>query len=293
VTDFGFLTVATDETIRPRVLAVWAEENGFESIFWGEHTHVPVRTETVETPYFPGGVLPNFYYRFYDPFVAMAEAAAVTENLIVGSGICLLPIHDPIMLAKTIATIDNSSGGRVIIGIGAGSWNADEIEDYGVAFKDRWKVVREKVLAMREIWTQDEASYSGEFVSFEPLKAWPKPTRPGGPKILMGATSAWSADRIVDYCDGWLPADGGDNLVVGLAGLREAAERAGRDVADLDLTLVAGNPHEPTVELVRDYAAMGFNRILLFLTPQPAEKQWTQLEEYAAVLGEIRASGIT
>jgi probable F420-dependent oxidoreductase len=292
MTDFGFLTVATDQTIKPRVLARWAEDKGFESIFWGEHTHVPVRTETVETPYFPGGILPDFYYRFYDPFVCMAEAAAVTTTLKVGSGICLVPIHDPIMLAKTIASIDDSSGGRVMVGIGAGSWNRDEIEDYGVAFEDRWKVVRETVLAMKEIWTKDEASFSGRFVNFEPLKAWPKPARRGGPKILMGATSKWSSDRVFDYCEGWFPADGGDDLEAGLAGLRQAAERTGRDISELDLTLTTGNPKEPDVDLVRKYIDMGFNRILFFLLPVLEEAQWPMLERYADLLAALRAEGV-
>jgi probable F420-dependent oxidoreductase len=292
MTDFGLLTVATSETIAPRVLGPWAEENGFESIFWGEHTHVPVRTVTEESPYFPGGALPDFYYRFYDPFIAMAEAAAVTSRLKVGTGICLVSIHDPITLAKTVATLDHSSGGRVILGIGAGGWNREEIEDHGVAFKDRWKVVRERVLAMREIWTKDEAAYSGEFVSFEPLKAWPKPVQPGGPKILLGASSKWSPDRVFDYCDGWFPADGADDLEGGLAGLREAAAKVGREVSELDLTLTTGNPIEPDVAKVAKYIDMGFNRLNLFLQPTTASEQWPQLERYAELLREFRENGI-
>jgi probable F420-dependent oxidoreductase len=292
MTDFGFLTVATPETIAPKVLGPWAEENGFESIFWGEHTHVPVRTATEASPYFPGGVLPDFYYHFYDPFIAMAEAAAVTSTLNVGSGICLLSIHDPISLAKTVATLDDSSGGRVILGIGAGGWNREEVEDHGVAFKDRWKVVRERVLAMREIWMEEEASYAGEFVNFEPLKAWPKPARPGGPKVLLGATSKWSSDRVLDYCDGWFPADGADDLEAGLAGLRDAAARAGRDISELDLTLTTGNPIEPDAALVEKYIDMGFNRLLFFLVPTTASEQWPLLEKYAGLLREFREKGI-
>ena len=139
-----------------------------------------------------------------------------TERLTLGTAICLVTEHNPITLAKSIASVDVISNGRLVVGIGAG-WNAEEMANHGVPFDARWKITRERVLAMREIWTHDEPEYHGKYVDFAPLWSWPKPVQPGGPRILLGAGSKWSYDRVADYCDGWMPIDFHDDIEGGLA----------------------------------------------------------------------------
>jgi probable F420-dependent oxidoreductase len=201
--DFGIVTIPTHYTIQPAELARWAEEHGFESLFFGEHTHIPTSRKT---PFPLGGELPEYYKQFFDPFVGLAAAAAVTQKLKVGTSVCLVPEHHPITLAKTVACLDRVSNGRFLFGIGAG-WNVEEMADHGVAFKERWKVTRERVLAMREIWTKEVAEFHGQFVNFDSLWCWPKPVQAGGPPVLLGAMSKWAAKRIAEYCDGWFPGN--------------------------------------------------------------------------------------
>ncbi len=162
---FGILMFATDVAIRPDVLAVEAEARGFESVFFPEHTHIPTSRRS---PYPGGGELPQEYSHTHDLFVALAAAAAVTTTIKVGAGICLVVERDPIITAKEVASIDVLSNGRLLFGIGGG-WNAEEMENHGTAFKTRWKLLRERVLAMKEIWTKDEAEFHGELVSFDPI----------------------------------------------------------------------------------------------------------------------------
>src|SRR5215471_12476433 len=169
--DFGFVTIPTHYTIQPAELGRWSEENGFESVWFGEHTHIPTSRKT---PFPLGGELPEYYKQFYDPFIGLTAAAAVTQKLKVGTSVCLVPEHPPITLAKTIACVDRVSNGRFLFGIGAG-WNAEEMADHGVALKDRWKVTRERVLAMQEIWTKEVAEFHGQFVNFDPLWCRSKP----------------------------------------------------------------------------------------------------------------------
>lgn len=177
MTDFGLVSIPTHYSIQPVDLARWAEENGFDSLFYGEHTHIPTNRQT---PFPLGGELPMYYAQFFDPFIALTAAAAVTEKLKVGTSVCLVPEHHPINLAKAAACLDRVSQGRFLFGIGAG-WNVEEMANHGVAFKDRWKITRERVLAMREIWTKEAAEFHGQFVDFDPIWCWPKPVRAGGP----------------------------------------------------------------------------------------------------------------
>ena len=165
MTEFGALMFPTDYAIRPAALAKAIEERGMDSLFFPEHTHIPVSRKT---PFPGGGELPKEYSNTYDPFVALASCAAVTERIKLGTGICLVVERDTITLAKEISTLDRISNGRFILGIGAG-WNAEEMENHGIEFKNRWKVVREKTLAMKELWTKDEAEFHGDFVDFDPV----------------------------------------------------------------------------------------------------------------------------
>ena len=227
MTEFGVVIFPTEYSIQPLELARAVEERGLDSIFVPEHTHIPASRRS---PYPAGGELPKEYSHTYDPFVFLTACAAVTERIRLGTGICLVVERDVLTLAKEIASLDRISGGRFVLGIGAG-WNAEEMENHGIEFKHRWKVVREKILAMKELWTKDEAEFHGDFVDFDPVWSNPKPITPGGPPIWMGATSKWSYDRIAEYCDGWLPIAGleADHL----PGIEEALLKRGRQLSEI------------------------------------------------------------
>ncbi len=274
MTDFGLSMFPTDYAIQPMELAKEAEARGFESLFFPEHTHIPTSRRT---PWPGGGDLPREYWHTHDPFVSLMAAAAVTETLKVGTGILLVPERDPIVTAKQIASLDSLSGGRAIIGIGAG-WNAEELEDHGVAFKDRWKVTRESVLAWRELWTAEEAEFHGEFVQFEKSWAYPKPSTPGGPPVLLGAESKWAYDRVVDYCDGWMPINGRGDLRAGLEELKASCERAERNFDELNLTVFGMGPQE---ERATEIIEMGFHRLVFGLPSDTADKVEPMMDGYA------------
>src|SRR2546421_5527783 len=180
---YGVAIFPTDYAIRPDQVAREAEQRGFESIFFPEHTNIPTSRRT---PFPRGGNLPSEYSHTIDPFVAMTMAAAATKNLKLATGICLVIERDPIVLAKEVASVDLVSNGRLIFGIGGG-WNAEEMENHGTTFKSRWKLLRERIEAMKQIWTCEEASYQGEFVRFDPIWSWPKPVQKPHPPILLGS----------------------------------------------------------------------------------------------------------
>jgi probable F420-dependent oxidoreductase len=196
----GLIMFPTHYAIHPAELAREAEARGFESLFFPEHTHIP---SSRKSPWPGGAELPKEYAHTNDLFVALATAAAVTKTLKIGSGICLVVERDPITLAKEVASLDHLSGGRVIFGIGGG-WNAEEMENHGTAFRTRWKLLRERIEAMKAIWSQDEASYEGEFVRFEKIWSWPKPVQKPHPPILFGGHGPKALERVVRYCDGWI-----------------------------------------------------------------------------------------
>jgi probable F420-dependent oxidoreductase len=258
MTDFGVCMFPTDYAIQPVPLARAAEERGFESLFFPEHTHIPASRRT---PWPGGAELPKEYWHTHDPFVALGAAASVTERLKLATGICLIVERDPITLAKEVASLDLISRGRVILGIGAG-WNAEEMENHGVKFTQRWKIVREKVLALRAIWTQENPEFHGEHVNFDPIWSWPKPVQKNGPPILLGADSKWSAPRVVEYCDGWMPIAVRGAPSKGLGRLREAAARAGRSFEGLNLTAFTAPIKE---EAVAGWIEQGFHRVVFGL----------------------------
>ena len=272
---FGLITFATHYGIQPAELGRWAEGAGYESLFFAEHTHIPTSRRS---PFGGGGELPDYYKQAYDPFVALAAVATATETLRLGTAICLVTEHNPITLAKTVASLDRVSNGRVILGIGAG-WNAEEMFDHGVDFRDRWKVTRERVLAMREIWNNEVAEYHGDFVDFEPTWSWPKPVQDGGPPILLGARSRWVPGRVAEYCDGWFPIGLPGDLAPMMESVQAATAEAGRE--RLDMTLCAwGRGPFLTPDEVRQAADLGFQRIVLPLEPQSADRQRAVLPEY-------------
>jgi probable F420-dependent oxidoreductase len=268
---FGVGFFATDQTVPPGELGPMVEQRGFGSIFLTEHTHIPAD----HSPYPGGGELPEWYKRTLDPFVALAAIAQATERLRLGFGITLVPQHDPIVQAKAVATLDWISGGRVDLGIGAG-WNQPEVENHGTPFERRFKVMRERVEAMRALWTEDEASYAGEFVSFERVWSWPKPVQDPLP-VYVGGNGERVLDRVLRYGDHWMP-NREPGLAERIAELRSRAQDAGRprpNVAYFGVPLQA--------EAVERMAAAGVDECLLMIRTGPGEVVEECLDRAAAV----------
>ena len=277
MTVFGVSMFPTDYAIQPAELARAAEEHGFDSLWLPEHTHIP--THLTSRP-----ELTQEYWHTHDPFVALTAAAAVTEQIKLATGILLLPEHEPIVTAKSAASLDMISGGRLILGIGAG-WNKEELEDHGHPFKDRWAVTRESVLAMQALWTQEEAEFEGEHIRFEKSWSYPKPVQEGGPPIVMGAQSEWVYDRVADYCDGWMPIDRpGADLNDGLEKLAKAAEAAGRPMESLECSVFGVRNDEARAN---ELIAMGFQRLIFALPPAPAETVLPLMDGYAELAGKL------
>jgi probable F420-dependent oxidoreductase len=197
----GVFYFPTDYGIQPAELARALEDRGYESVFFCEHTHIPTSRRS---PYPGGGELPRCYAHTHDPFVALSFAAAATQRLRVGTAVCLVTEHDPIVLAKTVASLDTLSGGRFVFGIGAG-WNAEEMENHGTPFEARYKVMGERVRAMKALWTEAEAQFHGVYENFDPVWSYPKPVQRPHPPILLGGETDHTLKRVAAYCDGWLP----------------------------------------------------------------------------------------
>src|SRR4051794_38637030 len=251
----GVALFATDLTSDVRDVARTAEEVGFESLFVAEHTHIPTSRAT---PYPMGGELPGEYSRTLDPFVALTAAAAVTERLRLGTGVCLVVERDPIVLAKEVASLDVISGGRVLLGVGAG-WNAEELAHHGVAFADRWDVLHDRVRLMQALWTQDVASYDGKHAHLEPSWQWPKPVQPALP-VLVGGGGRLAMQHAVDYDGGWMPMPSKAKFADRLQRLKDMADAAGRPVPPVTLYLV-----RPDRGVVAHYASMGVERAVFLL----------------------------
>jgi probable F420-dependent oxidoreductase len=253
----GVFYFPTDYGINVVELAQALEARGFDSLFVPEHTHIPLSRKT---PFPTGGELPKRYSHTHDPFVALAFAAAATKKLLVGTGILLVPQHEPIVTAKSIASLDQLSGGRFIFGIGGG-WNEDEMENHGARYKTRFKQMREHVLAMKELWTKDEAAFHGEFVNFDPAWSWPKPAQRPHPPILLGGETDHTLKRIVEYCDGWFPRPrSGFDAATARDRLTRMAESVKRDPSTLSIT-VFGAP--PEAAALASYEKVGIQRALL------------------------------
>ncbi len=279
--EFGVTMFPTDYSMQPVELAIAIEERGLDSLFFPEHTHIPTSRKTP----FPGGIdLPEMYWHTHDPFVALSAAAAVTNRIKLGTGICLVIERDPITLAKEVASLDMISNGRFILGIGAG-WNREEMENHGADYANRWAQLREKVLAMKAIWTQEAAEFHGEWVNFEPLWSYPKPVQAGGPPIWIGANSRWVFDRVAEYADGWMPIGG---LGSGnMDRMKSALEAKGRHIKDLDLALF-GAPND--IDKLRTQIERGFDHLIFNLPSETADKTLPRLDKYAQ-LAELARQG--
>ncbi len=280
---YGAMMFPTDYAIQPVELAKAVEERGLDSLYFPEHTHIPTSRRS---PWPGGGELPMEYSHTHDLFVALTAAAVATKRIQLGTGICLVIERDPIVLAKEIASLDVISGGRLILGIGGG-WNAEEMENHGTNFKRRWALLKERILAMRQIWKNEKAEFHGEFVNFDPIWSWPKPVQPGGPKILLGSEAKKALERVVDYCDGWMPINRGntENLATKVQELKELAKRAGRRFEDLELGIFGVTPKEDVAKRFRD---MGFSHLIFGLPPAKADKVLPMLDTYASIAAKLR-----
>lgn len=274
---FGVTVFLTDYTIGPAELAVEVESRGFHSMWTPEHTHIPVGRKT---PPPMGEPLPQQYYHSLDPFVALSVAAAATKTLRLGTGICLVAQRDPIVLAKEVATLDLVSGGRFDFGVGFG-WNQDELEHHGVPYGKRRQAVAERVEALKELWTKEQASYSGEFVSFEPSFSWPKPVqKPWPPIFLGGAGGPKLFEHVARWADGWIPI-GGRGIKGNLPLLRAEYEKAGRDPDSLKIIPFGSLPDQGKLEY---FATLGIEEVVLGVTAGDRDVVLPILDQFATAI---------
>ena len=282
---FGVHLYPTAYSMDPVEVVKAAEERGLDSATYPEHTHIPVSRQT---PFPFGGELPKHYAELHDPFIVIAAAASVTRRIILGTGVCLVPEHDPIVLAKQVASLDTICGGRFFLGIGAG-WNAEEMENHGSRLKLRWPITRERVLAMKQIWNNAEAEFHGKFVNFDPIWSWPKPVQAGGPPVLLGSASPRSVQRLMDFCDGWYAPDLISDPAFyarGISTLRQWALDTGRRLTDIHQSIQLGvveNGDRP-----KRLLDAGFGHLLFSIMPAAPDKTLALLDRYAALAETLR-----
>ena len=280
---YGIAMFPTDYAIPIDELARELEARAFESVWLPEHTHIPASRKSP----WPGGPnLPREYWHTLDPFVALGAAAVVTKTLKLGTGICLVIERDPILLAKEVATLDHLSQGRVLFGIGGG-WNAEEMEHHGTPFGERWKILRERIGALKAIWTQDESEFHGKYVNFEKLWSYPKPVQKPYPPILMGGAGPHARQRAVDFDGHWIPIGGraySEPIAESLADFRARAEKAGRDPATLTVTIFGVAPDEPRVAALRD---AGVTRAVFFVPSATRDVVLPLLDQYAGLAKKV------
>jgi len=274
----GISTFPTGDSIDVRVLGRALEERGFESLFVPEHTHIPALAGTV-TP--GGGGVPDEFRRTPDPFVVLGALAACTDRLLLGTGVCLVVERDPIVTAKEVATVDLLSGGRFLFGVGGG-WNRQEMANHGTDFATRFALLRERVLAMKRIWTDDEAAFHGRFVDFDAIWQWPKPVQRPHPPVLVAGNGPQSMARAVDYGDGWMPIAGRADTAGDFETLQKLAADAGR--GPIPVT-VFGAPPRPAV--LDGYAAAGVDRALIALPSAPEADSLRRLDRYAELIAAV------
>jgi len=273
----------TDYSMAPGELARALEERGFDSVWAPEHSHIPVARVSA----FPsGGELPKKYYDAMDPFVALTAAAAATTTLQIGTGVCLVMQRDPIQTAKLVASIDQVSQGRFLFGVGNG-WNADEMANHGTDFKARHKIARERIEAMRAIWTQDKAEYHGAFVNFDPMMAWPKPVQKPNPPILVGGAFPYGARRAIRYGDGWMPhraRPNYPNVADLIPQYRDLVAQSDRDPASVPVTIWGATEDMPMLERDR---GLGVVRVIVSLDSARADVILSELDRWADIIRRL------
>ena len=268
---FGIAIFPTDYAISMTELAPAVEARGFESMWVAEHSHIPTSRLS---PWAGGAELPKHYWHSMDPFIALTLAAVASKTIRLGTGICLVAQRDPIHTAKSTASLDLVSGGRFLFGVGAG-WNREEMEDHGTNFSTRWKLMRERVEAIKTIWTQDVAEYHGDMVNFGPMWSWPKPVQNPHPPVILGGSGPGILERVVRYADGWMPNRG--DVIERIPELQERAKAAGRAPIP-----VSYYPRAGAAEIER-LAKAGVERLIYYVPPDGRDPALKKLEE----LGEM------
>jgi len=269
---FGVAIFPTDYAISMSELAPAAEELGFESLWVAEHSHIP----TSRLSAWPGGAeLPKHYWHTMDPFIALTAAALASKTIRVATGICLLIQRDPIHTAKEVASLDHVSNGRFIFGIGGG-WNREEMEDHGTNFSTRWKLLRERVEAVKAIWSEDVTEYQGDMVNFGPMRASPKPVQKPHPPIILGGSGPKILERVVRYADGWMPNRG--QVLERIPELQEMANAAGR--APIPVTCYP----KASAEEIEQLAKAGVDRLIWYVPPDGRDPALKKLEELGRMI---------
>jgi probable F420-dependent oxidoreductase len=273
----GLTIFPTDYSIQPTELAMEAEARGFESLWFPEHSHIPTSRKS---PWPGGPELPKYYYDSYDPFVSLAAAAAVTKKIKLATGICLIIERDPIHTAKEVSTLDRLSAGRFIFGIGGG-WNAEEMENHGTAFATRFKVMRERIEAMKQIWTSPKAQFAGKFVKFDEMMQWPKPVQKPHPPIIVGGGFPHAAKRAIAYGDGWIPIGARLNIFEVLPQFRKMTKDADRDPTSLSFDIFGA---VADVDMLKRYRDAGVDRIVLGLPSKSRDVVLPLLDQSAGLV---------
>ena len=272
---FGVMMFTTDYSIAAHELAIAVEERGFESLWLPEHSHIPLPRVS---PWPGGGELPKMYYDVMDPFVSLGAAASVTKRIKLATGICLVVQRDPIQLAKEVATLDQLSNGRFLFGVGGG-WNAEEMADHGtVDFKGRFKLMDERVEALRNIWTQNQPEFHGDSVDFGPMMTWPKPIQKPYPPIIVGGGFPYGARRAISYGVGWMPIGDRVDVIELLPRFRQMAVEAGREPDDIPVTSFGLQPEN---DLVAKTADAGIHRVVFGLPSEKAEIILPMLDKFS------------
>lgn len=273
---YGVFIFPTDTSIRPDRLATEVEARGFESLWFPEHSHIPTSRETPWGGQKDAPPLTEQYWHTHDQFVALAYAASVTTTLRLGTGISLVAQRDPIWTAKQVASLDNLSGGRLIFGVGYG-WNKEEMAQHGIRYAQRRAVMREKIMLMKTLWTDDESSFQGDHLSLEPSWAWPKPIQEPHPPIVMGAAPGpKTLEDIVEYCDGWIPLATRHDIAGQIEKVRAAVADAGRDPEAFEVTAYSARTDQ-----VEQLVEAGVDRAVFSLPPVGPEAVIPKLEEWA------------
>ncbi len=281
---YGVVMFPTEYSIDPVSLGKAVEERGFDSVFLPDHTHIPASRRT---PWPGGAELPKEYYHCYDVFLALTAIAATSPKLLVGTGVCLIMERDPIVTANEIASLDLLSNGRFIFGVGGG-WNEEEMENHGTDPRRRFKVMRERIEAMKEIWTKDEAEYHGEFVNFDPIWSWPKPVQKPHPPIYVGGDGENTLKRVISYGDAWMPIPGRGEVPMSekIQTLQRMAADAGRGPIPVTAYGVLPRP-----EVVSHYADIGIERCIFWLPTSTPDEAIALLDRYAALMNEVATAG--
>ena len=278
---FGASMFFTDYSMAPAELAVALEQRGFDIVWAPEHSHIPVSRKT---PFIMGGDLPKRYYDVMDPFVTLTAAALATKTRKIGTGVCLIAQRDPIQNAKLVASIDQISRGRFVFGVGNG-WNQDEMENHGTVFATRHKLARERIEAMKAIWTQPKPEYHGEFVEFAPILTWPKPVQKPHPPVIVGGAFPYAARRALRYGDGWMPHSrrpAYDDVGDLLPQFRQMAADAGRD----PVPVTVWDARED-YDALRRYRDLGVVRVAVSVDSEQAEKILPGLDRWAELMRRV------